>query len=233
MIATDVVPTDWTRHLKGGRIGVGHDVATTEKKTSNPSAITVTEEWDGIFWERLVVRFKSADPDASMEILRGILASAPKGRLVGLGVDASNERFHAKNIQRAFRRFCRIDLIAGGETLLWQGEKYSYKTLLGQLYVSAFEDHKMALPVEEWIIKDHRLVKNHAGSFATEIDEEGNHGDTFDSGKLAHWMLLRGGRHSGRGVEAMAVGGTVKTPRSTGDRYLDLCRQQSMNRLNA
>lgn len=234
MLATEAIPTDWIHHLQGGRIGIGYDVATTEKKTSNPSSITVTEEWDGILWQRLIVRYKSSDPDAAMEMLFSILAAAPRNLLDALCVDSSNEKFHAKTVQKKFRRFCPIHMIGGGETLLWQGEKYTFKTLLGQLYVSDFEDNRVALPDGEWIVKDHRLVKNHAGSFAADTDDEGNHADTFDSGKLSHWALKRGRRYSGHGVEAIRVGGEGgKAQRSTGDPFLDLARNQARARLTS
>jgi hypothetical protein len=225
MIASEAIPSDWIRHLRGGRLGIGYDVATTEKKTSNPSSITVTESQGGKYWQRLVVRFKTADPEAAMVALETILASAPARSLESLCVDASNERYHAQNVKKRMRKHLPVHLIVSGETIVWEGEKFSYKTLLGQLYVSAFEDQRMSLPGGEWLIKDHRLVKNHAGGFATDLDDEGNHGDTFDSGKLALWSHLRGGKHDARGISAMQVGGSGgKSVRD--DRLVTLARRQ-------
>ncbi len=234
MLATEAIPTDWTRHLTGGRLGIGYDVATTEKKTSNPSSITVTEDSGGKYWERLVVRFKSGDPDAAMQALESILTAAPANLIAALCVDASNEKYHAQNVRKKFRIICPVHLIASGETVVWAGEKFSYKTLLGSLYVNAFEDGKLALPGGEWIVKDHRLVKNHAGGFATDLDEEGNHGDTFDSGKLSLWALQRGAAGSVNGVRAMAVGGGKNPSRpDIKNRMLDLARQASRTRLTS
>jgi len=228
MIATEALSADWTRHLRGGKIGVGYDVATTEKKTSNPSSLTVTEEHAGLYWQRLVVRFKSADPEAAMQILESILAACPPKLLLSLNVDASNERYHAQTVKKRFRRHCQVNLVAGGETLIWQHEKFSYKTLLGNLYVSAFEDHKVAIPAAEWLLKDHRLVKNHAGGYATDLDDAGNHGDTFDSGKLAHWAHVNRGKRSAAGIAAMQVGGNGRPggDRRGMDRVVTIARRR-------
>lgn len=206
MLATEALTTDWTRPLMGGRLGIGYDVATTINKSSNPSAITVTEDWAGKYWQRLLVRFKSEDPEAPMQILQAIFDAVDGNRWRSLCIDASNEKYHARNVRTRFRAKCPVFLISSGESILWLGEKFSYKTLLGQLYCSAFEDNRMALPDGEWIVRDHRLVKNAAGSYATDLDDEGNHGDTFDSGKLSLWSHLRGGRGSSAGVSAMRVG---------------------------
>lgn len=234
MLATEAIPTDWTRHLTGGPLGIGYDVATTEKKTSNPSSITVTEDSGGKYWERLVVRFKTADPDAATQALASILGAVPSNLIRSLCVDASNEKYHAQNIRKKFRSICPVYLISSGETIVWAGEKFSFKTLLGNLYVGAFEDGLLGLPAGEWIVKDHRLVKNHAGGFATDLDEEGNHGDTFDSGKLSLWAHQRGGKGTAKGVRAMRVGGGASQSRpDIKNRMLDLARQASRTRLTS
>lgn len=213
ILATNVVPSDWTLHLKGGLLGIGYDVATTINKTSNPSSITVTEAYGGKFWERLIVRFKTEDPEAPMQILDSILGAADPRKLLSLCIDSSNEKFHARNVRTRMRKYCPVLLIASGEKVKWEGSDFTFKTLLGQLYVSNFEDGRIGLPDGEWIVKDHRLVKNHAGSYATDLDDSGNHGDTFDSGKLSLWSHLRSSRGTSAGVQAAQVGGTNKTSR--------------------
>lgn len=209
MLATEALTADWTRHLMGGRLGIGYDVATTINKTSNPSSISVTEDYAGKYWERLIIRFKSDEPEAPMQILTSIFEAVDPNKLRSLCIDSSNEKYHARNVRNRFRSKCPVYLISSGESILWLGEKFSYKTLLGQLYVSAFEDNRIALPDGDWIVRDHRLVKNHAGSYATDLDDEGNHGDTFDSGKLSLWSHLRGGRGTSAGVRAVAVGASA------------------------
>jgi hypothetical protein len=167
-------------------------VATTDKKTSNPSGFTVMEKLNGLYWERLVVRFKSVDPEVSYAVIKSILDARPANEWRCLNIDATSEKYHAKNVQSKFRGRLRVNLIVNSENIIFENEKFSFKTLLGDLYVSAFQDGILALPPEEFVMADHRLVKKQAGGYVTEVDEEGNHGDTFDSGKLAYWGHISG-----------------------------------------
>lgn len=204
ILASSAVPPDWSLRCGGGMLTIGNDVATTDKKSSNPSAFTVMEKLSGIFWERLVVRFKSGDPAVTYAILESILAARPASEWRRLCIDASSEKYHAQNMRKRFQNRLAVDLVSNGEAIDFQGERYSYKTLLGDLYVSAFEDSIIALPPEVFILEDHRLVKKQSGGYVTEVDEGGNHGDTFDSGKLAYWgHILGSGKVS---VAAVSVG---------------------------
>ena len=205
ILASSAVPPDWSLRCGGGMLTIGNDVATTDKKSSNPSAFTVMEKLSGIYWQRLVVRFKSADPAVTYAILDSILAARPVSEWRRLCIDASSEKYHAQTMRKRFQNRLAVDLISNGEAIDFQGERYSYKTLLGDLYVSAFEDGIIALPPEVFVLDDHRLVKKQSGGYTTEVDEGGNHGDTFDSGKLAYWGHLSG---SGKvSASAVAVGG--------------------------
>ena len=64
----DAVPVGWLDYLsepllgRVGRIGLGLDVATTEKATSNPSSLAVTEEVGLDYFVRLLLRWKTSDP---------------------------------------------------------------------------------------------------------------------------------------------------------------------------
>ncbi len=70
----------------------------------------------------------------------------------------------------------------------------NYKTLLGNLLVNAMEEGQVALPESRYVKDDYRLVKRDKGSFRTEVDNQGRHGDTFDSDKLAlHGLQRLGG----------------------------------------
>jgi hypothetical protein len=197
------LPKNWTRLLTGGPIGVGGDLATTEKKTSNPSSITVMERAKGLYIERLVLRFKTNSEEVFEAMLRCVLEDIREQQKKArrLCLDASSEVFFAQSIKRKFITFCPIDLVKGGETIQRGAEKFSYKVLLGNLYSTAFEDALIAMPDEKWLKDDHRRVQRDKGSFITETGENGEHGDTFDSGKLALWALEHG---TGR-VEADAV----------------------------
>lgn len=203
--ASTAVPPDWALHCGGGSLTLGNDVATTDKKSSNPSSLTVMEKFGGFFWERLVVRFKSADPEVTFSIISSILDARPAAEWRRLAIDASSERYHAQTVRKRFRHRLPVDLVVNSEAIDFQGERFSYKTLLGDLYVSAFEDNRIALPPDNFILADHRLVKKQSGGYVTDVDDEGNHGDTFDSGKLAYWAHVRGG--GAASAAALQVGG--------------------------
>jgi len=190
--AATAIPTDWAIHIGPGNIGIGHDVATTDKKTSNPSSLTVTEQLGSMFFERLVVRWKTPDPDVAYALIDSVMDALPANQIRRFAIDGSNERYHAANLRKRYRSKCPVDIVVSGEAIDFEGQRYSYKTLLGDLYVSAFEDGCIAIPAEEFIVSDHRLVRKQNGGYTTEVDESGNHGDTFDSGKLSYWALVHG-----------------------------------------
>lgn len=197
------IPRGWTRTLVGGRIGVGHDVATTEKKTSNPSSITVTEHAGGRYWERLVLVYKTGSEEVAMAMLSTVFedlreAQAKPRRMC---VDASSEVYYAQGVKRKFIRYCPIELVKSGATIVRGAETFSYKVLLGNLYAGLYEDGLICTPGEKWYKDDQRRVLREKGSFATELGENGEHGEVFDSGKLAYWALEQG---AGR-VEADAA----------------------------
>lgn len=233
ILASSAVPPDWARHCGGGRLTLGNDVATTDKKSSNPSSFTVMEKLNGIYWQRLVVRFKSADPEVTYAVIKSILDARPDREWKTLNIDASSERYHAQTVRKKFRSRLRVNLIVNSETIVFEKEKFSYKTLLGDLYVSAFEDGVIALPPEPFILSDHRLVKKHAGGYVTEVDEEGNHGDTFDSGKLAYWGHIGSGGQVRAG--ALAVGGIPGSGKSLNRPGIigSIARRFSSPRLNS
>lgn len=188
------LPHDWTRFITNGPLGIGADLGTTAKKTSNPSSITVMERARGLYMQRLVLRFKTANEEVFIALLQCIFddlrARSLKARRMGL--DASSEVYFAQGVKKQFIGYCPIDLIKGGETIQRGAEKFSYKVLLGNLYSSTFEDALMAGPDEKWWRDDQRRVHREKGSFVSESGENGEHGDTFDSGKLAYWALESG-----------------------------------------
>jgi hypothetical protein len=183
---------DWTRHLTGGPIGIGLDVATTANKTSNPSALTVSQQEGRIIHERLVIRWKTTDDRVTTGFVQCVFddLTALRRKARGLSVDASNEVFLCRQLKRNFSKFCPVHLIASGATTNWKGEDITHKILLGNLYAALFEDSLITIPNLAWIIEDHRLVQRDKGSFKTDLGPNGEHGDTFDSGKLSYWSLL-------------------------------------------
>jgi hypothetical protein len=201
VFAEDDFPTDWRRLLGRGRFALGYDVATTEDNMSNPSSLTVMEQVNGLFWARLKLVWKTADPDVAMAILREALDLGDGRHVVRLCVDASNERYHAVRVQKAFRSKCIVDLIVAGEKVTFGSEDMNYKSLLGNKLVNAMEDGRVVLPESRYVKDDYRLVKRDKGSFRTETDSQGRHGDTFDSDKLALFGLTA----KGGPVQAEAV----------------------------
>lgn len=198
----DCVPRDWTRLLTGGEIGIGLDLATTDKETSNPSSLTVTEKIAGLKIQRLVISWKTAREAVTRAIVGVVFADLEKARLRPrkLCIDATNERFFAQRLQTEFRRHCVIELVIASEGIEWRGEKLDMKTLVGNLYVESFQESTSRLPDARWVKDDHRLVKKIAGKFVSDTSPEGRHGDTFTSGSLSHWALQGRGRAEASGV---------------------------------
>jgi hypothetical protein len=197
------IPRDWTRLLTGGRIGIGHDVATTEKKTSNPSGITVMEHAQGRYIERLVLIYKTGNEEVAMRMIQTVLDDIKDAKLKArrFCVDASSEVFYAQRVKKRFVAYCPIALVKGGESIQRGAEVFSAKVLLGNLYSGLFEDGLILTPSTKWYKDDIRRVHREKGSFVTELGENGEHGECFDAGKLAYWALEHG---SGR-AEAAAV----------------------------
>jgi hypothetical protein len=216
-------PDGWEQKLGGGPVAVGWDLATTEKAKSNPSAIAVVEG-DGLrAIVRLVLRFKSADPDRAMAIAREIVRACVRGREGSvfkprrLAVDATNERFFAARVRKDFAGIVPVELVVASESTQHLGETMSMKTYLGNLVVNAMDDGLLALPECRWLKDDFRLVVREKGGFDNGVDSAGNHGDTFDAVKLALHAL-----RIGRGqveAHAAAVGrpgsvGAISLPRA-------------------
>jgi hypothetical protein len=202
----DCIPRDWTELLGTGPIGIGGDLATTEKETSNPSSITVTQKEGPFYVERLVVSWKSKSEVISRAMFWTVCMDIKlaKHRPRRICLDATNERFFAQDLQKRLNVFCPVELVVASETMEWQGQgKMTMKTILGNLYVNDFNDAIVRIPNESFLKEDHRLVKKDKGLFIAGVSPDGMHGDTFDSGKLARWALERGGPVE---LEAVPVG---------------------------
>jgi hypothetical protein len=204
IFAEDEVPSGWRSKLGPGRIALGYDVATTEDGMSNPSSLTIMEQWNGDYIARLKLVWKTVDPDVAIALLLEGADLGENRKPVRLCIDASNERYHAVRVQKRFLSICLVDLIISGEVVEYEGKNINYKSLLGNQLVNAMDDGHVLLPSSRYVKDDYRLVKRDRGSFFTETDNQGRHGDTFDSDKLAlHGLLSRGGPVT---AEAMRVG---------------------------
>ena len=71
--------------------------------------------------------------------------------------------------------------------------RINYKTWLGDLEVANVNEGRLALPPDDYVKADYRLIMKDGGRFLCVPDAaSGAHGDTFDSGKLAELALLAG-----------------------------------------
>lgn len=217
------IPLEWTSYLGTGKLGIGHDIATTTKGTSNWSSLAVIEHLAPLYIIRLMMRWRTAASSDNIEILDAVVSDieASGRRPRRLCVDSSNEKYHADRIKGYFAGRVPVELVAGGEAIDWRGARYNYKTLLGDLYSNAFEDNLIAMPGGIWILDDHRLVGKDGGRYVTEVGKDGGHGDTFDGGKLALWAITAKGAISPGSVQAVPTGSAfgAAVSRQSGNPY--------------
>ena len=182
-------------HLGTGPVGLGWDTATTENDTSNPSSFTVIQGEESANWSGVVtIAWKTADPaiakDRARRIIQVVNLRPDGGRARRLAVDATNERYFATEVQREFSLLVPVELVVASEKVELPGEEaISKKALLGNQLVADLNDNKGTLPPERYIKDDFRRVKRDRGSFDCEMGPNGEHGDTFDSHKLALYAL--------------------------------------------
>ena len=193
-------------------IGIGYDVATTTKKKSNPSCIAVTQKIGMTYRNIAAVAFKTADPDVPLALIEEAL-DLPHGLKVRrLLIDATNERFFATNVKKQLSGRVTTQLVINSESLEVRGEKMSWKHYLGTLLVNCFVDGHLEIPNEEWCKKMIRQVYTEGGTFASDVDELGNHADYFDALKLS--IEACGSQIAGPAqATAAPVGHSSKVPR--------------------
>ncbi len=185
--------------LGPGPVGIGVDLATTENETSNPTSVTVMERGGAELIAPLTLVWKTNDPAIAKERFRRVVetvnARKDGGRARRMAVDATNERYFATEVQRELAALVPVELVVGSETVELPGEEpITKKALLGNQLVAVFDDNQITVAPERYIKTDMRLVKRDRGSFSAEVGPGGEHGDTFDSHKLAlHALDSTGG----------------------------------------
>lgn len=232
----DCVPKDWTKLLKGGPLGLGLDLATTEKKTSNPSSVCVTERVGALYVERLVLNFKTAREEVTRAIMQVIFEDLNRAKMrpLRLCVDASNERFFAQRVQGQFTKYCPVALVVMGENLEWKGEELSYKDVLTNLYLNTYDDALMRTPNARWLEEDRRLLKKRKGTFDADETADGKHADSFTSGMLARWALEGRGRAELTAVAVgQGIGATKGVPAGLRNPLLKMAQQLKRRMTNA
>ena len=181
---SEVIPSSIST-VDGSALGLGLDVATTEKETSNPSSLALAERVGREFIIRFLARWKTADPEITYQIVFAILSRIAPRRARKLCIDATSERYFAVQLKRRLTSLVPVDLVVSSESIEYLAEKMTYKAYLGSLLVNTIDDGFLALPNAEWVKNDFRLVKRDRGSFVADVDENGNHADSFDAVKLA------------------------------------------------
>ena len=188
--------------LRAGPVGIGFDVATTTAEISNPSSVTVRESIGQERFDRLKLVWKERKPQIARERLRRIIElvrNRPEGGPARrLCVDASNERYFAEETVDALEPWIPVQLVVAGQAVDPCPPGYSdregrinYKTWLGDLEAANVNEGRLALPPDDYVRADYRLVLKEGGRFFCVPDARtGAHGDTFDSGKLAELALL-------------------------------------------
>ena len=188
--------------LGTGAVGIGFDVATTTAEISNPSSVTVREKIGNDRFDRLKLVWKERKPQVARDRLRRIIEvlrhRAQGGPARRLCVDASNERYFAEETKDALSPMITVDLVVAGQAVDPSPPGYSdcdgrvtYKTWLGDLEAANVNEGWLALPSDEYIRTDYRMILKDGGRFFCVPDARtGAHGDTFDSGKLAELALL-------------------------------------------
>lgn len=191
----EAISPNWAESLSTGKVCFGLDVASTEGKKSNPSSLTATEYWDRIYWQRLVVRWKTENYAVMMGILEMVIGAVPREQRGVLVVDTSNEKFLARELAKDLSGLIRVVGFSGQQKVNYSGVESDAKTAMGAAYIYALEDGLLAMPPGKWLETDHRLVTRNGSRFQADMDAQGNHADTFDSGKLSYWG------HIGTGLE--------------------------------
>ena len=181
----------WLRtRLTHGPVGLGWDLATTERQTSNPSAFAVVEQCGADFFARAIATWKTADSALALQRV-GRMLDAIKARRRGGGarrlcIDATNERYFSTEVRRKLSGLLPVEQVIASVTVDRPGQPpITLKQQLGERLVAALDDNRLALPGDRYIHEDFRLVRKERGQFVCEPDAQGRHGDTFDATKLA------------------------------------------------
>lgn len=187
----------WLReHLGPGTVGLGFDVATTTANVSNPSSASIAERIGVETTVPAIFVWKTRDPDIATErldMLLNVIERRPAGGPPkAMALDATNEKYYAAALAKKFAARCPVHQVVASETVERPGyEPMNYKTFLGDQLVGELDDNHLTLPAERYLKKDWRNVIKEKGVYTCTPDpDDGGHGDTFDSTKLALHAIL-------------------------------------------
>lgn len=181
--------------LGSGPATAGVDWASSQKEGSNPTAVTITEADGENEIQRLVCTWKVSNPEVQIErlirLVSAVNARKEGGRMRRLGQDATGQQLFCRTVAARLAHMVPVESVVMSESLELPtyDTPVSKKTYFGDLYVSKFNDNRIAVPPERYIREDHRLPKKIKGLYVCDPAPNGQHGDTFDSGKIASRML--------------------------------------------
>lgn len=196
LFAENDFPPNWSAILGDHPVSIGVDPATTTKAKSNPTGLCVMEHSGSLFIPRLVMRYKSADPDAHRAFIKEAVSGATRVRNGiairprALVIDATNERLFCADIRKELAGKVPVYLMVSSEKYRYGGEDVLVKEYLGNQLVNAIEDGLVPLPDVRAVKDDFRLVTKERGRFLNVVDSAGNHGDMFDGTKNAYHGLV-------------------------------------------
>lgn len=190
----DSIPRSWVDRLKQGRpLTLGFDPATTTKVLSNPSSLSVLVDAGNEYEVPLLLRWKASEDWIHHAVIDTVLADIERSpcRAMALGVDSTSEKLFAGNLRDRLAGQLPVVLCTFSENVEIGGEIMPMKTAGCGLYVGDFEDNRMGLPNVDFVMADHRLVKDFKGTYIFEEDKDGNHADTFSSTMIARFVMVR------------------------------------------
>ena len=209
---------DWTASaLTHGEIGLGWDLATTERERSNPSAVAVLEKLSDEWILRTLTVWKLCDPVLARARVRSLIEQIGRRGLRPrrLCVDSSNERYFAADVRRELSALVPVELVAGHETVQPPGENpIPAKVYLGHRLLRLLHGNQLTLPPEPYVRADFRRVRRDRGSFISDTGPGGEHGDTFDATKLALYALEGSNGRMPESPTAVRVGRVQFQPRT-------------------
>lgn len=197
------LPDGWARGLEGKRLALGYDPASTENDKSNPSVISVLEKLaSGLVVTHRVLRFKSQEARVHRRHLCEMRdALSP----FVIAVDATGGGLWASDVEEWTNGRVPVLAVKGSES-----KKIGYnltstiKTYTAKNLVTALEDGLLALPPDDAVKADFRLIKRKGSGYVNQLDASGSHGDIFDSVRLGYY-----------GVAFADAGAGVREPRNS------------------
>lgn len=234
----DLLPAGWLDVFdpQYPRIGFGLDLATTTGEKSNPSGFAVTQEVGLMRMVRLVVRFKTDDPDVTTGLIE-LVHTGLRGRGLNarrLCIDATNERFFAVQLKRKLTGKLPVELIISSEKTTYLGEEMLWKVYLGNLLINTADDGYLGIPPLDWLKNDLRQVVRDRGTFTAEVTDDGGHADCFDGIKLSlHALKAKGGRGDVKASGPGTLGRGAAPGRKVLNPYAAQFQQRSKGRVIA